>query len=57
MERHEIVEYLRKEIEYLVENECYYLIDGVRWAKDRIAGKSISERDYEPGPKIKLPEL
>lgn len=54
MEREKIVKYLENEIEGLVEREHYYLIEGVRWAKDRIAGNPVSEKDYEPEPTTKL---
>lgn len=49
-EREKIIAYLESELEGLVERECYYLIEGVRWAKARIAGEPVSERDFEPEP-------
>lgn len=49
-ERKKIIAYLENELKGLVKHEHYYLIEGVRWAKDRIAGKPISEQDYEPEP-------
>ena len=54
MEREKIVKYLEEELKDLAEREHYYLLEGVRWAKDRIAGKPISEKDFEPEPKSEL---
>jgi len=54
VEREEVVAYLEKELKGLVEREHYYLLEGVRWAADRIAGKPVSEKDFEPEPTSEL---